>query len=382
MDSADRVLIVWHDDDNELHYRVVTGTQWSDEVKLTDTGKTVDASSPVVLVTDADGRVHMAWKDNRDGPHAIYYRCWNDGAWGPEELIARAGNWLIEQDIAVGGDGRVHAAYVRIPLFKRELHYRCRADTGWTADTLLTQSQSQVWEPCVGSDAEGRVHVIWEDVLQGDRDLYAMHCLDGQWTAAERLTNLPTSSLLPNVAVDARGTLHLVWSDDRNAYHNLYFRRWTAADGWSLHERVTIDSSDAYRAVMTTDASGNVHMVWSDNRDGNKEIYYAMRPPDEPWGPEDPDPGSFSVRCLPNPCRGGTCIRAHLPAAGDWTVRIFDLQGRLMGTVRETVAGAGYHDIDWNGRTGSGQWMPLGLYFIRVSGGDRTATTRLVYARP
>ncbi len=180
------------------------------------------------------------------------------------------------------------------------------------------------------------------------------------------------------------GAVNITTRGGTNELHGAayYYRRWTAEDGWSLHERVTIDSSDAYRPVMATDGSGNVHMVWSDNRDGNKEIYYAMRPPDEPWEPVVPEIIPLSVRCLPNPCNAATRICAYLPAAGDWTVRLFDLQGRVIATLRETVARAGDHDVDWTGRFSDGRRVPLGMYFVRVSGRGHEGTTRLVYGRP
>ncbi|HEX5031513.1 MAG TPA: FlgD immunoglobulin-like domain containing protein [Candidatus Eisenbacteria bacterium] len=57
---------------------------------------------------------------------------------------------------------------------------------------------------------------------------------------------------------------------------------------------------------------------------------------------------------------------AHLPS--DLAARVFDVQGRLVASIRpeRAEAGQGFAHFDWNGRDGRGQAVATGVYFIRV----------------
>lgn len=78
----------------------------------------------------------------------------------------------------------------------------------------------------------------------------------------------------------------------------------------------------------------------------------------------------------PNPVRGD---RVHfsfdLPEAGPITVDVFDVAGRRVGSIRELRA-AGHGAIDWDaGR------LATGVYYARLTAGERRATVRLVRIR-
>jgi len=331
--------------------------------------------------------VHLAWRIEPRGPNELAYLRWDGQAWGAPETIASADGRLAELALAVDDSGRVHVAWIHVPRTggRRELHYRCRDEAGWSTELSLNPEHPTAWRPVIGADGEGRIHVVWEDTRQGRRDLYALHGQGGQWTAEERLTRLPrvSSSLEASLAVDARSTVHLAWADNRNDYHDVFYRRWFPATGWSHHERVTIEPSDAKSPALAVDHSGNAHLVWCDNRDGNREIYYLQRPPDEPWEPDEPGHAATpAVRCFPNPFKSATGIHAIVPAAGNWAVRIFDLQGRLVRTYAVNASQAGEHVLEWGGRTDDNQALARGLYFVRVSGHGRSAATRVVLGTP
>lgn len=82
----------------------------------------------------------------------------------------------------------------------------------------------------------------------------------------------------------------------------------------------------------------------------------------------------------PNPVRGETVFRFDTPSAGNATIRIFSVDGRL---VRQWDLGslpAGRHRLHWDARATSGQRLAAGIYFSRfeVSGAERFAASRRV----
>lgn len=84
----------------------------------------------------------------------------------------------------------------------------------------------------------------------------------------------------------------------------------------------------------------------------------------------------------PNPFNPATSVRFDLAADSEVTLRIFDLQGRL---VRDLVQGerfaAGQHSVAWDGRNTSGREVASGVYFLDMVAGEYRARHKMVMAR-
>lgn len=68
----------------------------------------------------------------------------------------------------------------------------------------------------------------------------------------------------------------------------------------------------------------------------------------------------------PNPFNPQTTIEYHLPSNSSVTLRIFDMQGRLINTLVQGSKSAGYHHITWNGRDYSDNLVASGSYYYRI----------------
>ncbi|HKW12975.1 MAG TPA: FlgD immunoglobulin-like domain containing protein [Candidatus Krumholzibacteria bacterium] len=82
----------------------------------------------------------------------------------------------------------------------------------------------------------------------------------------------------------------------------------------------------------------------------------------------------------PNPFNPETTIRFIVPAGArrDYSVRIYDVAGRL---VRELASGkidAGAHDVRWDGSDDHGATVSSGVYLYRVSAGNETQHGKMV----
>jgi endonuclease/exonuclease/phosphatase family metal-dependent hydrolase len=90
-------------------------------------------------------------------------------------------------------------------------------------------------------------------------------------------------------------------------------------------------------------------------------------------------PLSFDLsQNYPNPFNGETLILFSLPTRSRAKISIYDLSGRL---VRELTSGnytAGNHQILWNGRNDTGQFVGSGVYFYRLIGSDFTLTKKMI----
>lgn len=82
---------------------------------------------------------------------------------------------------------------------------------------------------------------------------------------------------------------------------------------------------------------------------------------------------SFVVRQnYPNPFNPTTTVEYDIAKAGHVTVRIFDINGRLIRVAEDGWKEPGSHRSHWNGRNDDGEVVASGLYFCHVQYGQLT----------
>jgi hypothetical protein len=118
--------------------------------------------------------------------------------------------------------------------------------------------------------------------------LFIDNC-EAQWLPEVRLTNAPAASYVYygcSWAVAANGNIvHVVWSDGRNGNGEIYYERSTDKGiNWGTDTRLTNNSGTSTGASVAI-SGVYVHVIWTDTRDGNPDIYYK-RSPDKglSWG--------------------------------------------------------------------------------------------------
>ncbi len=80
--------------------------------------------------------------------------------------------------------------------------------------------------------------------------------------------------------------------------------------------------------------------------------------------------------CYPNPFNNRTTVRFGLAHSGDILLRVFNVEGRLVETLRQGRWEAGYHEIPWNAESYSS-----GTYFIRLDTRQYSYTVRTTLAK-
>ncbi|NBC84813.1 MAG: T9SS type A sorting domain-containing protein, partial [Bacteroidetes bacterium] len=83
----------------------------------------------------------------------------------------------------------------------------------------------------------------------------------------------------------------------------------------------------------------------------------------------------------PNPFRDRTTLRYTLPEAQDVTIRVYDLLGRRLLTLVDGRQGSGPHSVQWGGTDASGAPIASGMYFVRMTVGDRRVVHKVVHVR-
>ena len=107
------------------------------------------------------------------------------------------------------------------------------------------------------------------------------------WTAGKRVTWASGESLYPAIAVATDGRVHLVWNDDKSGNREIYHRKsYIGGDSWLTAQRLTWNLGNSSRPSIDHDTPSWFHVAWHDDTPGNFEIYYR-KSTDEgaTWGP-------------------------------------------------------------------------------------------------
>jgi hypothetical protein len=79
--------------------------------------------------------------------------------------------------------------------------------------------------------------------------------------------------MFPTVSIFGQ-VVHVVWDDQRDGNREIYYKRSTdGGSSWSGDSRLT-NNSAASESPSVTVSGSVVHVVWYDKRDGNQEIYH------------------------------------------------------------------------------------------------------------
>jgi flagellar hook assembly protein FlgD len=83
----------------------------------------------------------------------------------------------------------------------------------------------------------------------------------------------------------------------------------------------------------------------------------------------------------PNPFNPETIISYHLPQKGKVEVIIYDVQGKEVTTLENTIKEGGDYRVTWNGRTNTGAKASSGMYFYQIIFEKKSLTKKMLLIR-
>jgi len=96
-------------------------------------------------------------------------------------------------------------------------------------------------------------------------------------------------------------------------------------------------------------------------------------------GPSESRTRRLALRSFPEPFNPMTQIEYELPHPGRVTLRVYNLSGRLVRELLDSVEREeGSYAVPWYGRGDSGRPLPSGVYFARLDAGEETAVHKMV----
>ena len=263
-------------------------SQWGDDFRLSEDA--IDSESPSVLQLQ-DGTLAVFWKnviDPEKDAEILFSSSNAEGEWSPAQVVVPSGTDKAGVKVHVSPSGRLQLVYSDSGPGNFELFHMASDDNGaiWTSATRLSNAKGSSWNTNLCSFGN-HLYCIWDDGRDAGilgwsykpavyfRSSYD----DGQtWNDEVRVSSKETSfAWAPRMLVDEAGTLHVMWHDERDGAKELYYDYST--DGgvtWHDETAVTEDddtTSDLFRWLLGPD--GNIHLLWVDRiADNDPGIYY------------------------------------------------------------------------------------------------------------
>ena len=84
----------------------------------------------------------------------------------------------------------------------------------------------------------------------------------------------------------------------------------------------------------------------------------------------------LKLNIVPNPVVSSTTISFSLGKTENVSIKIFDVNGKLISTIAETAFATGQHQLHWNAAN-----VHAGVYLLRIDAGDYMETRKLVVVK-
>lgn len=90
-------------------------------------------------------------------------------------------------------------------------------------------------------------------------------------------------------------------------------------------------------------------------------------------------PKTFALgQNYPNPFNPTTRFDVQMPKTADVTIAVYDILGQQVATLVSGQQQAGYLTVEWDGRDAHGLQVPTGIYFVRMTAEEFTATRKIM----
>jgi flagellar hook assembly protein FlgD len=76
---------------------------------------------------------------------------------------------------------------------------------------------------------------------------------------------------------------------------------------------------------------------------------------------------------FPNPFNPNTTIQYNVKNSESISLQVIDISGRVVETLLEDIIEPGNHEITWDARN-----QPSGIYFVKLTSGERSQTQKLI----
>ncbi len=434
-DDAGGAIIAWQgagESDIDIYAQRIDRDgllQWADGVALcSEPGDQEQA----VIAGDGSGGALVAWQDTRGSDIDIYIQridheggaIWTDGG----TAVCSASRDQVRPGVAADNAGGAIIAWCDYrgddaDIFIQRIN---AAGAGsWRSDGVpLCALPGNQLLPKIESDHNGGAIITWQDQRDTDWNIYAQRITRGgimRWDDDGLLIcNAPYEQLSPTITPDGTGGAFIPWEDTRSGEIDIYAQR------IDENGRIVNDALVSYSAHLQ---KGNIVVKWAMSSERVNPHFFVFRAPSI-YGPYRPllveivrkgthcsfidetcregQGYTYRVELLsgnqrkllfetpivmipskdlmsssnsPNPFNPSTTISYTLSERVPVRLEIYDVAGRRIAKLVDEVQGPGELETLWDGKDSNGTPVSSGIYFYRITAGDRNISKKMILVR-
>lgn len=361
------------------------GVTWSAEVRLIN--NIYNARHPVIATYDSN--LFVVWEDFRDRIYPssteIYFKRSTDKGltWSRDIRLTNAGSLKLYPSISVANQ-IIHIVWADNRESPGGIFYKKSTDNGntWTQDLKLTNGAYTPNVPKIVFSGSF-IHVIWQDYRNGlpYADIYYKQSTNTgvSWGNDIRLTWGQYSRQSPSLSY-FDSNIHVYWTDYRAGIYGIYnLNSQDNGNSWS-NETCLVSHSQAIQSNSSVSIDSILHLIWTDSKDGNPEIYYKRNPTGNVLGLETINsniPSEFMLeQNFPNPFNPVTKIKFQIPKSGYVSLEIYDALGRNVTTLVNENLNPGIYEAEWNAVN-----QPSGIYFYKLVTSEFSEVKKMVLVK-
>ncbi|MEW5759821.1 MAG: hypothetical protein AB1779_03530, partial [Candidatus Thermoplasmatota archaeon] len=157
----------------------------------------------------------------------------------------------------------------------------------WSPTNLLPPATQLLIMPVIAVSPDLCVHIAWPTAKDGGYLNYLKLDRDGKIVNKDnqptKINEGPTMvGWSAGIATDSKNRVYFTWADKRDAgCQEVYYARMETGNENETPQNIRLTyhtdiGGYAYDPGIAIDPEDNVHVIWTDARDGNKEIYYKF----------------------------------------------------------------------------------------------------------
>jgi hypothetical protein len=250
------------------------------------------SQSASILIDKNTNDYYVVWQDDKDrpAPDAVYWKGYvkykNQGL----------GDWeyggLIEDQTArayfhtadIDSQGRVYVVWDNRNTGNKAIVWFSqnatpKVSTGWTAPVPISDFNYLTFSyPKMACDNYGNVYVVWVKQYEaGNIEIMFRKRINGSWKPIENLSNSQAVSERPSIAVNrTTGEIYVAWAEQASDGWEIYYREYNKG-AWQEIQNITQNKATSDYPSLYADASGGIHLVYTDNKSGHPNIYYTTK---------------------------------------------------------------------------------------------------------
>ncbi|MBD3277564.1 MAG: hypothetical protein GF388_04625 [Candidatus Aegiribacteria sp.] len=409
LDGAGSPMVVYSDHVVGVKYATFDGASWY-TYPLYDISYGACANSD--LYFDDDGTSHVSM--DPAGATAYGYVD-STGEWVTEFLPSGSNDdW---NSIALDSDGNPCIAFH--DMVSDDFQFARRQGSSWEIEVVDAESDVGYCNSMMADD-EGVMHVAYCQSGPEYSVRYAVRDIAGQWSIEEVDTSMYSDPEGTSLALDIWGDPHITYSASSELrYASLNGSSWTVetvyamdtgaavygtslamdqygyphvahcsatgdyllysvnqGGGWQTDSIANLGSVSDGDPDLALDELGRPHIAYESRYNGVNLRYIYN---DESSGVEGDGfgEGSISLEAGPVPFSSSVRLVCTMPFGEDYTLRVFDLTGRLVREVSSGNAGSGLEEFYWQ----PGGSVPSGEYIAVLETEFGRTGRKLIYLR-